>query len=666
MGYTIRQKIDICLKAEANPEMTQADLALWARDQYGSLKPPSQTTISRILSCKNELIATKDSELELIRRRKQLNPLLRRILTEWITQAIWENIPITIPIIRQTANSIWNRLSTDDKVGNGIFNPNWCNNFIKKLNINVTGTKEEIAKNPGHYNLNKVWKLDEKLELKTYLKNLISKEGYSVKDIFTVDEFQLFYSLPLDQLFDVSSIDKGLKQSSSPTANSLTIMLGCNIDGSEKLTPLIVGKYDTFDVSGSSNTGLKSFSNDITSASHIHETLMNKLTEAYQVSYKSNVNKWITSSMFQDYLLALEHKLTSLNPKRKILILLDDSSSHRIINMSFQNIRLCYLKNSLKHRNPYNLSYSGVKFDFLPMSFGIVEEFKILYRTQQYLDKINLQKQKSNIKVERRDSNELQNMNYKDGGQGMEVLTEADYQIPIVRVIEWIKNAWEAITPQKIFDSWKKTNLINFKSQWEVLDDNMSQLISNSLLSDSKKSYNMLLEIMTYLNVVIPWEIEELLGLVNEKGKITFSYVSIEEIIGSCLLETYPVASTSSNDIESSSQVLNSLLEDGTKINDFSPLERLPNGKHQLFHDDSWDFTKRRLLSISTQSEENGQVKNQASIFKPTFLPSHIETIQLLEQVILLAKNATIPLQQRTIDDLEQSLLRLKLQQKLL
>lgn len=153
MGYTIKQKIDICLKAEAFPNMTQADLALWAAEQYGSQKAPSQTTISRILSSKNDLIASKETDFQLVRRRKQSNPLLRRILTEWITQAIWENIPITTPIIQLTSNAIWNRLPKLEKDGNGIFNHKWCNHFLKRLNINLTGSPQDIASNPGQYKL---------------------------------------------------------------------------------------------------------------------------------------------------------------------------------------------------------------------------------------------------------------------------------------------------------------------------------------------------------------------------------------------------------------------------------------------------------------------------------------------------------------------------------
>lgn len=693
MGYTIRQKIDICLKAESNPQMTQADLANWAKIQYGSVKPPSQTTISRILSSKNDLIASKETELELIRRRKQLNPLLRRILTEWITQSLWENIPITVPIIQLTANSIWNRLSTTEKVGNGIFNQKWCNSFLKKLNINIVGEKSDISHNPRKYNLNKVWKLDDKVELKGYLAELISEEGYTPKDIFTVDEFQLFYSLPLDQIFDVSSIDKGLKQTSSSPENSLTIMLGCNMDGSEKLTPLIVGKSDTFDASKSYNLSMKAFSS---STGH-QDLLMNKLTEVYQILYKSNSNKWITSSMFQDYLLALEHKMSSVTPNRKILIILDDSSSHRIINLKFNNIRLCYLKNNLKHKNPYNLSYSGVKFDYLPMSFGIVEEFKTLYRIQQYVDKINLQKLKSNIKVENKHPIDFNNLDYKESPQGMEILTEADYQIPVIQVIEWIKNAWDSITPQKIFFSWKRTNLISLQKQWEKSEDqyvveNMLDQISSF---QPNSSYDSLMEVMNFLNVVIPWEIEELLGLVNERTKITFSYVSIEEIIGSCLLETFMKDNelTRLEDMfkDSASMTLNSLLEEATKLgNDYEAendvlqvgendvlqvgendkeVDTAESGNYDKKHklvENTWFPEKRRSLSYSPDTDHvfteasADKVVLKSSFVSSTIVPD-IEISNALRHVISIAKSSNaLRLSSSTLEDLERNMARLQ------
>lgn len=547
MGYTIKQKIDICLKAESNPEMTQSDLAQWAKEKYGSDKPPSQTTISRILSSKNELVASKDADFKLVRRRRQQNPLLRKILAEWITQAIWETIPITTPIIQLTASAIWNRLPTEEKDGNGIFTQKWCSHFVKRLNVCLTGSEEDIAENPGNYKLNKIWKLDEKVELKEYIAKLIAAKNYTPQDIFTIDEFQLFYQLPLDQIFDISSIDKGLKQLSSSPENLLTIMLGCNADGSEKLTPLVVGKYERFDLSQSSHTSLK----NIPVQSINHQVLMNRLTEVYQLFYKSNGNKWITLTMFQNYLLTLDHKLGNQSPPRDILIILDDSSSHRIINLKFNHIKLCYLKNNISQKNPYNTLYSGVKFDYLPMSFGIVEEFKILYRLQQYLEMINLQRiqsKKKNGETGKGSSETQMSLNGKDlaaKSETIEILSEDDYKIPLVKVIEWIKRSWDSITQEKIYTSWKKTHLINFTLPWPSTDievannanHTLAAMLNRSQNYNHTKSYDKLLEIMGYLNAVIPFEIDDLLGLVNEKAKVTLSYLSIEEIIGSCLLE---------------------------------------------------------------------------------------------------------------------------------
>ncbi|KAI5968311.1 hypothetical protein CANMA_002527 [Candida margitis] len=637
MGYTIKQKIEICLKAESNPQMTQSDLAVWAMHEYGSAKPPSQTTISRILSSKNDIIASKEDDFKLVRRRKQTNPLLRKILTEWITQATWENIPITTPIIQSTAHAIWTRLPKSEKSGNGVFNQKWCAHFMKKLNINITGNEADIKQNFG-YKLNKVWMLDEKVELKTYLDNLIRQDDYSPQDIFVIDEFQLFYSLPLDQIFDVSSVDKGLQQSHSSNEYSLTALLGCNIDGSEKLLPLIVGKYDKFDVSKSSFTNLQTVSCDNTS----HHNLMNKITQMYNISYKANTNKWVTSSMFQNYILSLDHKIHSLTPHRKILIILDDCSSHRLINIQFQNIKLVYLKNENCHKNPYNTSYGSVKFDYLPMNFGIIEEFKILYRIQQYTEMIKLQRNKSlgnrtKQKSMRNSAASPLGLNYDmaNTSPALEVLAEQDYHIPMIKVIEWVTKAWSLVSPERIFQSWKKTRLLplNPNQEWP---NSQSRYITNEIFQplnrrlnsfDDTRSYKELEEIMGHLNVVIPWEIEELVGLVNERGKITLNYASIEEIIGSCLSESIEDdgpsddeenhdmdldnAEAESNDNSSTRwSISENDLKDASNIIFNKAIANTTDSGDTMMNVDSISTTMRNTLGSNDVSMESDQVFN--------------------------------------------------------
>lgn len=539
MGYNIKQKIEICLQSEANPLMTQMDLANWAMQKYNSATPPSQTTISRILSSKNDILSSRESEFLLVRRRKVSNPLLRLVLTEWLTQARWEGIPITTPIIQLTADAIWNKLAPQDKEGNGVFSHKWCNHFVKKLNVNLVGSPEAVADNLG-FPLNKVWKLDEKSELKAYIAALTAKKNYAPSDLFTIDEFSLFYCVPLDQIFDVSSIDKGLNDTNQPLDYMLTVMLGCNLDGSEKLQPLVVSQHDTFDVSATSHPMLKPHANS--NVQYTPHTLANKISEIYQVSYKYNNNKWITSSIFQDYLLSLDHKLESVSPNRHIAFFLDDSSSHRINNLEFKHIRLIYMENLSKHKNPYNGSFNGVKFDYIPTSFGIVEEFKILYRLQQYLELINKQRNQADSEYS---LTSLLNLEFPGhDSESTQILSETDYRIPIIKAIEWIKRSWDSLSPQRIFLAWQKSHILKLRGPWPASDpavvaaaqERLQPLLDSMLTYDPTRSYEKLKEIMGYLNVVIPWEIDDLLGIVNERTKVSLNYVSIDEMIGSCAL----------------------------------------------------------------------------------------------------------------------------------
>lgn len=539
MGYTIKQKIEICLQADANPLMTQIDLANWAMQKYNSANPPSQTTISRILNSKNDILGSKESDFLLVRRRKVTNPLLRFVLTEWMTQAHWERIPVTTPIIQLTANAIWNKLPPKDKDGNGVFSHKWCNHFLKKLNVNLVGSQTAIEKNLG-LPLNKVWGLDEKVDLKNYIRALIAKDNYSPKDMFTIDEFLLFYCVPLDQIFDVSSVDKGLSQTSNFSDFIITIMLGCNMDGSEKLNPLVVSKHESFDLSEST---ISTFHANPSYAQLSSHTLANKVSEAYQITYKYNNNKWITSSTFQDYLLTLDHKLESVSPNRNILIFLDDSSTHRLMNLEFKHIKLVYLENASKHNNPYTGLFNEMKFDYVPTSFGIVEEFKIVFRLQQYLEMINKQNNKAAGNQSLYPASRGENLAAKTNDCG-EILSEKDYQVPFIKAIEWIKRSWDSITNQKIYQAWKKANIIDTTKPWPSSDSAVlaeaaqifQPLIQSSQTHDPHLAYNKLKNVMNYLNVVIPWEINELLGLVNERAKVSLNYASIDEMINSCAL----------------------------------------------------------------------------------------------------------------------------------
>lgn len=444
MGYSIKQKIDICLMAESNPDMTQADLATWAKKHYGSSKPPSQTTISRILSKKDELIALKEHEFKLIRRRRLSNPLLRKVLLEWISQCVWNNIPITAPIIMSSASNFWNHLPDNLREGSGEFSYKWCSQFLSKVNINLNNIEKEL------YKRLKIWTFEER----SILQNLLT--GVDLKKVFTLDEIFLSYDLPLD------------KSCYDDTSDFLTCMLCVNADGSEKLDPLIIGRYENY----------PSFENK----SSI------KAATKHGVSYHSNRMKWLTSTVFYDWLAVLDKRLALQG--KDIIIILNDSASHRVINIKLQRIRLLFTSSSS---------------NFLPMNWGIANDFRLTFRIEQYKRLLEKQKKKKGL-----------------------LLTKEEMRFSIVDVFDLIKKSWDVIPNSRIKSAWKPSGILP-KSATDTFE-------RQGMFDDSLEIQ--LFHLINQLNVKEQWDVLSLLDLTVEQ-KINKSFLSNEEIIQSCVVDNY-------------------------------------------------------------------------------------------------------------------------------
>ena len=67
-------------------------------------------------------------------------------------------------------------------------------------------------------------------------------DGYQPKDIFHVDEIGLFYNLQPNKTltYKGDSCHGGTR-----SKQRVTLLIGCNTDGTEKLPPLVTGKYKT-------------------------------------------------------------------------------------------------------------------------------------------------------------------------------------------------------------------------------------------------------------------------------------------------------------------------------------------------------------------------------------------------------------------------------------
>ncbi|CAF3330341.1 unnamed protein product [Rotaria sp. Silwood2] len=144
---------------------------------------------------------------------------------EWFILQRSKNIPIPGPILQQYARDIAQKLdeSTNFRASNG-----WLDRFRTRYNIHFrTICGEARAVDPCTID---GWKV----RLHTII------EHYDACNIFNCDETSLFYKLMPDRSLVINRNDcRGGKRSK----DRYTVMLCSNMLGTEKLKPVVIGKY---------------------------------------------------------------------------------------------------------------------------------------------------------------------------------------------------------------------------------------------------------------------------------------------------------------------------------------------------------------------------------------------------------------------------------------
>jgi len=156
------------------------------------------------------------------------------------------------------------------------------------------------------------------------------------KDIFNADETGLFYRCTPDKTLAY----KGERCSGGKQSKErVTLLVGANMDGSEKLPLLMIGK--------SSNP--RCFKN-----------VKSKLVE-----YQANKKAWMTGEIFKNWLLKIDKIFCKQN--RKVMLFIDNCTVHNYIP-TMGNLEVLFF--------PSNMA-SVVQ----PMDQGIIKNFKHHYRT---------------------------------------------------------------------------------------------------------------------------------------------------------------------------------------------------------------------------------------------------------------------------------------------
>lgn len=280
----------------------------------------SCSTLTSILKKKDILLAAPSCS-KWKRRKPSEYPKLEECLLKWFSQCRQTNVPISGPILKEKAKMFAAKLGINDfRASEG-----WLEKFKKRHAINFKKICGESAAVPE----------DVCIEWKEKLLELI--ENYESRDVFNADETGLFFKcLPDRTLSFMNEKCHGGKNSKE----RVTLLFGTNMDGSEKLRPLMVGK----------SAKPRCFKN----------------LKSFPMIYRANKKAWITTELFSEWLRMVDSDMSKQN--RKILMFVDNCSAHtRVPHLA--NVRVEFL--------PPNTTSK-----LQPLDQGIIQNFKVLYRRE--------------------------------------------------------------------------------------------------------------------------------------------------------------------------------------------------------------------------------------------------------------------------------------------
>ncbi|GBL90715.1 Tigger transposable element-derived protein 4 [Araneus ventricosus] len=156
--------------------------------------------------------------------RKSKFDEIEEVLVRWLKHARSQNVPISALILKEKAMEIAEELNIEDFGGrNG-----WLERFKDRHCLSFKTICGEAAAVEGE--AIEHWK-------NSVLKDILSR--FDVSNVFNLDETSLFYCLLPDKTLSF----KGEKCTSGKASKQrLTLLLGANMSGNEKLKPFVISK----------------------------------------------------------------------------------------------------------------------------------------------------------------------------------------------------------------------------------------------------------------------------------------------------------------------------------------------------------------------------------------------------------------------------------------
>ncbi|NWH66932.1 TIGD4 protein, partial [Geococcyx californianus] len=288
-SISIEEKVDIISAVESGQR--KADIAA----QYGIKK----NSLCSIMKNKEKVLEAFES-LRFDPKRKRLRTAFRTDLEEalerWCRLAQRLQVPVSGPMLRLKANDLAQKLGHSDfRCSNG-----WLDRFKSRHGLvlraqPVGAAAAATAEAPA---------LSYQKALPHYLND------YQPKDVFYVQETGLLYQMLPHNTF----VFKGETCSvGEPSKESITVVVGTNVDGSEKLPLLVIGKNES--------------------------PLSFKDVKSLPVDYEANDMAWMTSDVFEQWMHKLDDRFQA--QQRRVVILVDSLPAHTEVE-NLKSVKLVF------------------------------------------------------------------------------------------------------------------------------------------------------------------------------------------------------------------------------------------------------------------------------------------------------------------------------------
>ncbi|CAB5376754.1 unnamed protein product [Rhizophagus irregularis] len=300
------QKYELCLYARDNKK-TRTQYVDWVEQKWGVRV--NESTITRTLQSKEKRLTTELANPEAKHHKPVAVPKLELALKEFVLCYQHKTI-LSDAILIEKAKLLANELEVPQ--GTLQFSNGWLQKF-KECN-SICQVKLHGEANSADENA-----ITEALPL---LQNKCAE-------------------YPPDQP-DRTLATKQLSERKK-SKERLSVALCANADGSHKLPPLIIGKYANPRCFKNVNIG------------------------NLPMSYQNNAKAWMLATIFQKWLQEFDYQVGIKHNKQRVLLLLDNCTSHKINNLVLENVEIYFL--------PPNTTSK-----LQPMNSGIIMSFKKHYR----------------------------------------------------------------------------------------------------------------------------------------------------------------------------------------------------------------------------------------------------------------------------------------------